>query len=358
ATDAADWQLPRLTATREMMGTPCYAAPEQLRGEPPSTRSDLYSWGLILLECLTGELAVGGASAHEVILRQLGPDPIAIPDWLRGQRLGRLLQVLTAKQVEKRDVTIDGLLETLDRLAPRELQDAPTVVRADALPEGERRQLPIMCCLLTVSSLDGQRLELEELDELLHAQHAIYAEQAARNGGQIAGVMADRVLLVFGYPQAHEDDARRAARTALRIVDAVALSSARLERERRRRMQVRIGVHTGLVIVRELRQGPDRGLYDVVGLTPQIATQLGERASPGEALVRLDTERLLRREIGSAPMGELELGEVCGRVRAFRLTGEERLAAGLETGAPTGETPLVGRSEQLKQLLESWQQTQ
>jgi serine/threonine protein kinase len=61
AREVRDWELPRITATQEMMGTPCYAAPEQLRGEPPSTRSDLYSWGLIFLECLTGELAVSGA---------------------------------------------------------------------------------------------------------------------------------------------------------------------------------------------------------------------------------------------------------------------------------------------------------
>jgi serine/threonine protein kinase len=95
--EAESWALPRLTAAHEMMGTPCYAAPEQLRGEPPTARSDLYSWGLILLECLTGEAAVGGASAPDVIMRQLGPEPVAIPASFRGERLGRLLEVVTAK---------------------------------------------------------------------------------------------------------------------------------------------------------------------------------------------------------------------------------------------------------------------
>src|SRR5204863_3788116 len=71
-----DWSLPRLTATREILGTPSYAAPEQLRGEPVSTRSDLYAWGLILLECLTGELALQGQSMHEVIVKQLSPEPV------------------------------------------------------------------------------------------------------------------------------------------------------------------------------------------------------------------------------------------------------------------------------------------
>src|SRR5262249_34125420 len=111
ARDAESWALPRITATHEMMGTPCYAAPEQLRGEPPSTRSDLYSWGLIFLECLTGELAVSGGSGPDVIMKQLGPEPVPIPTWLRRQRVGRLLEVVTAKQIEKRDVTIEGLLK-------------------------------------------------------------------------------------------------------------------------------------------------------------------------------------------------------------------------------------------------------
>ena len=76
----------KLIDSGEVMGTPCYAAPEQLRGGAPTTRSDLYSWGLIFLECLTGELAVGGGSGPDVIMRQLGPEPVSIPAWLCKRR--------------------------------------------------------------------------------------------------------------------------------------------------------------------------------------------------------------------------------------------------------------------------------
>jgi serine/threonine protein kinase len=69
----------RLTASRELMGTPSYAAPEQLRGEVPSPGSDIYSWGLVLLECLTGEVAMSGRTPHEVVMMQIGPDPVPIP---------------------------------------------------------------------------------------------------------------------------------------------------------------------------------------------------------------------------------------------------------------------------------------
>ena len=79
--------VPRLTADPRCSARPSYAAPEQLRGELPSTRSDLYSWGLIFLECLTGEIAMRGASPQEVLMRQLGPEPVPIPPGLADRRL-------------------------------------------------------------------------------------------------------------------------------------------------------------------------------------------------------------------------------------------------------------------------------
>src|SRR4029453_12015386 len=114
--EAAALALPRLTATFEMMGTPCYAAPEPLRGEPTSARSDLYSWGPVFLECLTARAAREGAGGPDVMGRQPGPEPVPIPAWLRGQRLGRLPQVVTAKTVEKGDVIIPELLGGLGTL--------------------------------------------------------------------------------------------------------------------------------------------------------------------------------------------------------------------------------------------------
>ena len=355
--EARNRDLARLTATQEMMGTPCYAAPEQLRGEPPSTRSDLYSWGLIFLECLTGKRAVGGASAQEVILKQIGPEPVVIPAWLRSDRLGRLLQTVTAKQTEKRDVTIEGLLEVLEQIAPLARLVVPSPTGPQQLAEGERRQLSLVCCRLTVTSLDGTAVDVEDLDQLLHTERARWAELAGRSGGHIATVMADRVLLVFGYPNAREDDARRAARTALQIAAEVARASARLQSERGMQLDVCIGVHTGLVIVRELRQTSRGSLDDVVGPTPQVAARLMELAGPGEVLVSADTHRLLRGEVRAEAAGTLAVSGVFGNVPVFRLIRGEQPAAGLETMSPARETPLVGRARQLAELLETWART-
>ena len=200
-------------------------------------------------------------------------------------------------------MTVEGLLEALGTIQVSDRPPASEAAHPERLSEGERRQLTVVSCRLTVAPLEGRTLDLEEVDEALHAQHALFEEHAARAGGQVAGVLADRVLLVFGYPRASEDDARRAARTALGIAMEAARAATRLEIERGLRLEVRIGIHTGLIVVREFRGATYQGLYDLVGLTPQIAARLDERAAPGEVLVSDDTHRLLRGEFVAEAYG-------------------------------------------------------
>ncbi len=358
APEAQGRHLPRLTATHEIMGTPCYAAPEQLRGEPPSTRSDLYSWGLIFLECLSGELAVSGASGQEVILKQLGTDPVPIPPRLRHQRLGRVLATVTAKRVEQRDVTIEDVFETLESVAPQELQAPPAGALVEPLTDGERRQLTVVCCRLDLRSLSGEPPELEEVDQLLHAQHGRIAEHVSRNGGELASVLGDRLLLVFGYPEAREDDARRAARTALQLVADIERENARLASECQLRLDLRMGMHTGLVIVRAHTHGGHPAAFDVIGPTTELATRLEELAKPGEILATLETVRLLRNEIGSEPAAHYRADERAAEITVLRLTARQPTMGRQEAPALVRETPLVGRAQELNQLLEGWAQTQ
>src|SRR5438094_18332 len=185
--EASGWALPRLTMSRELIGTPCYAAPEQLRGETPSERSDLYSWALIFLECLTGEVVMGGRSAHEIIVKQLSGDPVPIPTCLRDPRLRRLFQTATAKAVEKREVTVEALLRALGVPGPARA-DAPA---SEPVPEGERRQVTVVSCGITVMSAEGLPPDIEELDELLHGEHERLGQLAMRAGGHVARVTAD-----------------------------------------------------------------------------------------------------------------------------------------------------------------------
>src|SRR5262249_4083500 len=214
ARDAEDWPLPRLTATRELLGTPSYAAPEQLRGEPPSTRSDLYAWGLIFLECLSGEPAVSGTPWQEVVCGQPGSYPVTIPPAIRNSRLRRLLQRVTAKQVERRDITIDALLQTLSLIDAEERLRPHGVVIPDAIAadtrgafEGERRRLTVLFCDLVGSTELSARLDPEEFCEIVRAYQRSAEEVVVRFGGRVGKYLGDGLLVYFGWPTAHEDDA-------------------------------------------------------------------------------------------------------------------------------------------------------
>lgn len=324
----------------ELAGTPAYAAPEQLRGELPSTRSDLYSWGLVYLECLTGETAIGGKSPPEALMRQLGNEPVPIPPDLADRRLRALLETVTAKAVEKRNVSAAGLLEALGAVQAA----APT-----AALEVERRQLTIVSCRLTIVAEDAAARDLEELDALLHAQQALLAEAATRDGGHVVGTLADRLVIAFGYPQADEHDARRAARLAGRLCADVAEQAPRQRAAHGAHLEIRIGIHTGLVVTREQRVGGGFGLRELSGLTPQIAAELEARAAPGEVLLSADTVRLLRGELACE-----ELADGDGtrrRLPASRLIGDQRPASADPEGV------MVGRAAELAALRQCWDET-
>src|SRR5262245_30520785 len=340
-----DQDLPRLTATQEIIGTVCYAAPEQLRGEPTSARSDLYSWGLVFLECLTGELAVRGTSAAEIFLKQTGPEPIPLPDSLHGSPLRRVLEAVTAKRAEKRNVTVEGLLDALTSGGA----GSGGAVPGTSEPQGERRQLTVMCCRFTVTSAGAGVTDPERVDEVLHAQRALCAELPGRVDGRIGGFFADQLLVVFGYPQAREDDARRASRTALRIVEEIERANASASRDVD--VRVHIGVHTGLVVIRELRHAAHRDLDELVGVTPQVAVGLGKLAVPGQVLVTADVHRLLRGAFRSTPAGSLRLPELSRDLVLFALAPAERT---LVHHVETPLIPLIGRARALADLHEAW----
>lgn len=111
----------RLTDRGEYVGTPAYSAPEQLRGEPPTVLSDIYAWGLIFIECLTGRPAVNAKGPHEAIHVQLSPSAIRVPEALRGHELGELLGLATQKRVDRRQLHTATLMTALQRIDPRAL---------------------------------------------------------------------------------------------------------------------------------------------------------------------------------------------------------------------------------------------
>ncbi len=353
----------RITQTRDTLGTPAYAAPEQLRGEPVTARTDLYAWGLIFLECLTGKRVVEGAQLQELIFKQLGPEPFPLPEWLGGHRLGRLLRRAIEKNPQARDVNAQGLLLELESCAtqgwpsPDMGASQPTVEVRQLSMAGERRQLTALCCSLR---LVGEAVEtggVEDLDTLLWAQHSACVELARRREAWLGGIMGERLLLYFGYPQARERDAQRAAQVALELMQELEQRGVELARSQGLHLEARMGIHTGLVISRELQGQSSAGIPVLAGHTPGVAERLTSLARPGEVLVSAATARLLRDSFTLESSGEHPAGTGMRPTPVFRLHGvlQRPLTSGLE-GTPTG--PLFGRTVELELLRQRWRQVQ
>ncbi len=352
----------RITRTSEMLGTPTYAAPEQLRGESVKEGADLYSWGLIFLECLTGKRAVDGATVQQVIFKQLGPEPIAIPEWLEHHRLGRLLRRVTNKSADLREITAQSVLRELEACNAEGWPVSDAVGKAPTPPllpeppstlpsgEGERRQLTAVCCSLRLSQEEGQEMDEEDLDRLLRSLHSTCAEISRGYHSFVGAVLGEWLLFYFGYPKAQEDDARRAARAALEIVARMEQRGGELEREHKGQLEIRVGIHTGLVISQGLRIGGPGDRPSLIGTTPNLAVRLEGRAEPGTILVSEATSRLLRGHFALEPVAAAE-GSTAQP--ALRLLNEYK-------GPVLPEAPTVrqlyGREQELGYLRQRWAQ--
>jgi class 3 adenylate cyclase/tRNA A-37 threonylcarbamoyl transferase component Bud32 len=355
-----DWASPRITMTREMMGTPGYAAPEQLRGEPTTTRSDLYSWGLVFLECLTGEPVVRGATVHQVLHQQLGPEPIAVPDWLADQSLGGLLACVTSKDPDARSKSIPELMAQLDRVlldargAGDAATSAPRVAARSALPRpagGQQRPVTGLSCRLSAHVVGSAPVAVEALDAALWDARARCLEQIDRLGGVTVGALGGSFQIAFGYPRAEEDAPRRAVRAALEVIDTIGRCSRDAE-SRGIALVARVGVHTGLVVARIADASPSAAA-DLCGTTLDAASHLDAAANPNEVLLSASTYELLRGALDGEPGPPVLLPGASAPVPAFRLTGRQDAFRRGRTG--TTATPFVGRGDELESLRRAWE---
>src|SRR5262249_29001577 len=156
---------------------------------------------------------------------------------------------------------------------------------APSVPEAERRQLTVLLCDLADSTPLSRQLDPEDLRELIRTYQATCIGVIERFGGHVAQYLGDGLLVYFGYPQAHEDDAQRAVRTSLGILEAMGTLPTRLLRDTSVRLAVRIGIHTGLVVVGEMGSG-GRHEHLAVGDTPNLAARLQGLAAPNTGVVR------------------------------------------------------------------------
>jgi TOMM system kinase/cyclase fusion protein len=221
--------------------------------------------------------------------------------------------------------------------------------------EAERRQLTVLFCDLVDSTPLASRLDPEDLREVVRAYQEACAKVIARFEGHIAQYLGDGLLVYFGYPLAHEDDAQRAVRTGLGIVEALGQLNARLGQEQGVRLAVRLGIHTGLVVVGDVGAGP-RQEQLALGETPNLAARLQGIAAPNTVVISAATQQLLGGFFACQSLGTQRLRGLRQPLEVYQVLSESTARSRLEAAGSTGLTPLVGREQEVALLRERWAQ--
>jgi class 3 adenylate cyclase/tetratricopeptide (TPR) repeat protein len=299
-----------------------------------------------------------------------------VGQWLEDLGLGRYAEAFAASDIDfdiltdltKADLALLGVSlgdrkRLLRGIAAFRAGGAATGDRPSSIPTAaepvrpghaaERRQLTVMFCDMVGSTALAARLDPEDLHEVMRRYQESCAEVVARYEGHVGNYIGDGILAYFGYPKAHEDDALRAIRAGLDIVDAIRRLAGELD-DYGVRIDVRVGINTGLVVVGDLGTGEFRDEMAVVGETPNVAARLQGMAAPGTVVVGERTRRLVE---GLFKFEEREPQMVKGidePVTAFEVREATGAPSRFAATATRGLTPLVGRDEEIRLLLSRW----
>ena len=283
-----------------------------------------------------------------------------IRSWLESLNLG-----VYAEAFEAEDIDLDALGRLSDAdlkelgltMGPRrkvlaaiaEPAAAPDPENTPFSREAERRQITVMFCDLVGSTALSEALDPEELRAVMTAYRGAAGDVVARYDGTVAQYLGDGIMVYFGWPNAHEDDAVRAVRAALDVVAAVMTVAAAQP------LGVRIGIATGPVVVGASGEG--QGDADLaVGETPNIAARVQGVAQPNTVAVADSTRRLLGNAFDLDDLGSHDAKGVSGGLRVHRVAGESASESRFEATRAAGMTPFVGREEEVAMLTRRWSQ--
>ncbi len=222
--------------------------------------------------------------------------------------------------------------------------------------EAERRQLTVLFCDMVGSTKTAEALDAEVLLGILGEYHGLVAKMVEHFGGSVAEYAGDGVVAYFGYPNAHEDDANRAVRAGLAITELAAEKSPELEAKFGERLSVRIGIHTGSVVVGEIGSGKHKETR-AVGVTTSVAARIQAAADPDTVVISPATLRLARGVFVTEDLGPHDLKGIANPVRLHRVIGPTGASTPLDVASIEGLTPFVGRAHELSQMLQQWNQS-
>ena len=213
--------------------------------------------------------------------------------------------------------------------------------------DGERRQLTVMFCDLVGSTALSAQLDPEDYRAVVQRYQQTSAQVIQRHEGYLAQYLGDGLLVYFGYPTAHEDDARRAVRTGLEIIEAIRGQAGRHS------LQVRIGIHTGLVVIGDIGVS-GRTEQLALGETPNIAARIQSLAEPNTVIISAATQRLIEGQFESQPFGSHHVKGIETPIAVYHVQSERQGISSL--ARRTTLTPLVGRGREVGLLVDRWEQ--
>jgi class 3 adenylate cyclase/predicted ATPase len=294
---------------------------------------------------------------------------LQIADWLKKLGLGQYAQSFSENDINSSilsDLTDQDLKElgvsslghrrqllraiaeltSVEKGAPKIAAAAPGASQpSDA---AERRQVTVMFSDLVGSTALSARMDPEDLREVISAYQKCVAETVGRFEGFVAKYMGDGVLVYFGYPQAHEDDAERAVRAGLELIGAVSALKPNAP------LQTRVGIATGLVVVGDLVGSGEAQERGIVGETPNLAARLQGIAEPNTVVIAESTRKLLGNLFELEDLGAKDLKGIAGPVRAWAALRASSVEGRFEALHTTDLTAIVGREEELELLLRRW----
>ena len=268
-----------------------------------------------------------------------------------------VLPDLTDQDLEKLGVLLGDRRKMLRAIAKLETgaDNAPPVAvaaEASAAPRptdaAERRQVTVMFSDLVGSTAMSARMDPEDLRELISAYQKSITATVQRFGGFVAKYMGDGVLIYFGYPQAHEDDAERAVRAGLEVVASIAALKSSVP------LQTRVGIATGVVVVGDLIGSGEAQERGIVGETPNLAARLQGIAEPNMVVIAESTRRLIGKLFELEDIGAKELKGITGPVRAWAALRASSVESRFEAFHASDLTALIGREEEIELLLRRW----
>ncbi len=369
ANEARHLDYQTLTLTQETLGTPSYSAPEQLRGEPPTVKTDLYVWALVFIECLIKQPAISGSNVASIFHKQLSASNVPLPAAIVGHPIAALLRRALQKKVHERTVTAEDLYNELNQLnfanlvgdlspqgltqggdinATTRVGEQDTIISTNAAAFTgltERKQITALAiCLQVRKTTSRESLDTEIIDALHHDQKNQCADIAVRYGATQVGILGDTLLFYFGYPSVSDNDPRLCARAALDIISGLAKRNSLLKDSHGIAMQARLGINTGIVTTYS-DAAPE-------GDTPNIALELARCADIDHILCSDTSRKILEPYIEFEVANALQLGINAEEVATFKLSGERQVEAfGFLRGTRRNDA-FIGRDTELAELIE------